>query len=259
MDTPVFIAMKQQIIKLIAELENEKGIRILYACESGSRAWGFASPDSDYDIRFIYAHPREWYLKLEETKDTIDAMLPNNPDLGGWDLSKALRLFSNCNLELNEWLGSPEVYHSNDSFKDELLHLVPNYFNPRKAVHHYLSMAAKTWDQNLDDDSIKIKKLFYVLRPLSACLWIQEFKSMPPTSFHEILAKNLFPTEIREITEQILKEKETAPEGFLIQVPHTLKTWINTTLQQIEQHTQELPACDNKPWKPLNAFFQKWL
>jgi uncharacterized protein len=75
-------------------LETEHGCRVLFACESGSRAWGFASPDSDYDVRFIHTHPLDWYLRVKPGNDTIERMAPGDMDFSGWDLRKALALWS---------------------------------------------------------------------------------------------------------------------------------------------------------------------
>lgn len=84
--------MKQQVQTELTRIERESGVRVLLAVESGSRAWGFASPDSDYDVRFLYAHPRDWYVSVFEGRDVIEQMLPGDLDVSGWDLRKALRL-----------------------------------------------------------------------------------------------------------------------------------------------------------------------
>src|SRR5436190_8518118 len=99
--------MKARILEALASIEAGEGVRILMAVESGSRAWGFASPDSDYDVRFVYAHERDWYLSIFDKRDVIELMLPDRLDVNGWDLRKSLRLFSKCNLAMNEWIGSP--------------------------------------------------------------------------------------------------------------------------------------------------------
>ena len=113
--------MKDRIREEIRTLESECDARVLLAVESGSRAWGFASPDSDYDVRFIYAHRRDWYLSVLESRDVIERMLPGDLDVSGWELRKALRLFAKCNLALNEWILSPEVYHAEPAFRGRLV------------------------------------------------------------------------------------------------------------------------------------------
>src|SRR3954452_13450282 len=104
--------VRDQILKRLEEAEAEHGVRILYACESGSRAWGFASPDSDYGVRFIYAQPRNWYLSfdVERRRDVIEYPIVDDIDQSGWDVRKALYLFTRNNGALLEWLHSPIVY-----------------------------------------------------------------------------------------------------------------------------------------------------
>ena len=78
--------MKNPIINRLQELEAENNVKILYACESGSRAWGFPSATSDYDVRFIYLRPVEWYLSIEQKRDVIEYPVENDLDISGWDL-----------------------------------------------------------------------------------------------------------------------------------------------------------------------------
>ncbi len=252
--------MKQQISDTIQRLEAERGISVLYACESGSRAWGFASPDSDYDLRFIYAHRKDWHLQLQKRDDYIELMLPNDLDLSGWELAKTLRLFATCNLALNEWLNSPVVYWEPNSFRNELLTLVPTYFNPKKAIHHYLSMAKGVAADHFDGSQIKIKKLFYILRPLFACLWIEKRRSMPPTVFQEMLDEELASAAVLETIARIQKQKETAAEGFGIETPQFLKDWIDNTINLAQTVANSLPAgtAEKANWDPLNELMLKW-
>src|SRR2546428_11638268 len=112
--------MKQRVLHELDRIERQHKIRNLLAVESGSTAWGFASPDSDYDVRFIYAHKQDWYLSVFEGRDVIEKMLPERLDISGWDLRKTLRLFSKCNLALNEWLGSPVIYSEAPEFRSRL-------------------------------------------------------------------------------------------------------------------------------------------
>ena len=102
--------MKSRILSHLREIETTENVRIVYACESGSRAWGFPSADSDYDVRFLYVHPLEWYLSVDVKRDVIERPLQGGLDISGWDLKKALQLFRKSNPPLLEWLGSPIVY-----------------------------------------------------------------------------------------------------------------------------------------------------
>ncbi|MFK5924778.1 MAG: nucleotidyltransferase domain-containing protein [Verrucomicrobiota bacterium] len=251
--------MKEKIVKVIHDLESEADIRILHACETGSRAWGFASPDSDYDIRLIYTHPKNWYLGLKEKKDFIDRFLPGDLDLVGWDLRKALRLFYDCNLSLNERLGSPEVYYSVDGFDRQVTAMVARFFNPRKAMHHYLSMAKKVYAQNNDKGRIGIKKLFYVVRPLFCCSWIERNNSMPPTVFQDLLDEGLAPNDLIEAICAIRKQKETAMEGHVTEIPQILQQWIGSEITRFEKSSESLSGSQKKSWQDLDQLFLDWL
>ena len=166
--------MKEIIVSKLNAIEYKSNVRILYACESGSRAWGFASPDSDYDVRFIYVHPREHYLSVDEQRDVIELPINDLLDINGWELRKALRLFKKSNGPLYEWLQSPVVYDQNNEFIDDLKNLMPHYFSPRANMHHYLSMAKTVFESDLAGGEVRLKKYFYALRPILACRWIAD-------------------------------------------------------------------------------------
>ena len=152
-------------------LVEDHAIKMLYACESGSRAWGFPSPDSDYDVRFIYLFPMPWYLQLDEGRDVIDPPLEETEigllDLGGWDVRKTLRLLRKSNPVIWEWLQSPIVYHADQNLDLRQFRLVlDQFFSPITACHHYLSLCQNTMERELTGTQVKIKKYFYMLRPL---------------------------------------------------------------------------------------------
>lgn len=146
----MFTTIQQKLI----ELENLHKIKILYACESGSRAWGFESTDSDYDVRFIYLQQPEVYLEIDEPKDTLDIPINDVLDINGWDLRKALKLLRKSNMPLFEWLQSPVVYKQDAHFLNELKQLMPVYFSPRASMHHYLSMANNCFENDLQSKRV---------------------------------------------------------------------------------------------------------
>src|SRR5262245_59396847 len=154
--------MKERVLSELQRIERDNRVRVLLAIESGSRAWGFASPDSDYDVRFVYVNRREWYLSVFERRDVIEEMLPGDLDINGWDLRKALRLFAKCNFSFNEWLLSPQTYLEVSSFREQLVQLIPQFFNPIAGIHHYRKTADSSLKDNFSAGRIKIKKLFYV-------------------------------------------------------------------------------------------------
>ena len=178
--------MVEVIKERLHEIEKENNVRILYGCESGSRAWGFASPDSDYDVRFIYARQQAHYLSIANTKDVIEVPVNEVLDISGWDIRKALQLFMKSNAPLYEWLQSPIVYKNNLPFTRELSSLIPSYFSLRAGCHHYLSMAKNTFENDLQSRQVKLKKYFYALRPALAGLWIVENKEVPPMEFSKL-------------------------------------------------------------------------
>jgi predicted nucleotidyltransferase len=163
-------ATHDRIRQRLKRIEAEHGIRLLYACESGSRAWGFPSADSDYDVRFIYVRPRNWYLCLdtERQRDVIEYPIDDLLDINGWDLKTALKLFTKSNPSLIEWLHSPIVYYQETDFLSALRGLLPRYYSTRACFHHYRQMAKGNYRQYLHGDQVRLKKYFYVLRPLLA-------------------------------------------------------------------------------------------
>ena len=156
--------MKDAIIEKIAELERKENVRVIHAVESGSRAWGFASPDSDYDVRFIYIRPKEFYLRLDKTSDFIEWQLDETLDINGWDLQKALRLLHSSNPTLFEWNNSPIVYKTTDAWS-EIRAIINHYFSSKAGLYHYLNTANGNYREYLKGDTVRLKKYFYVIRP----------------------------------------------------------------------------------------------
>src|SRR5690606_13894549 len=124
-------AVREEIMRRIRDAEQEHGVRVLYAVESGSRAWGFASPNSDYDVRFIYVHPHDWYLSvdLEDKRDVIEYEIVDDIDINGWDLRKALKLFWKSNPSFVEWMQSPIVYVDDRTFSEGVRSLMPGIYS----------------------------------------------------------------------------------------------------------------------------------
>lgn len=197
----------------LASIAGEKGVRVLFAAESGSRAWGFASPDSDYDVRFLYVPAWESYYSVFPGADSLTANLPGDLDMAGWELRKALQLFAKGNGPLYEWLGSPIVYQELPGFADELRALLPAVFHPPAVLFHYLGLARRTLEAHLGAPTVRIKKLFYLLRPLFAARWIVERRSMPPTRFDELAAAPWVSEEERSWVAALLERKTSAGES----------------------------------------------
>lgn len=204
--------MTDEIKKELLKLELQQEIKILFAVESGSRAWGFASTDSDWDVRYIYIHKLDWYLKIDDKKDSQEEILPNDIDLAGWELKKALRLFRKSNPPLLEWLRSPIVYMQQYSTVDKLRSLTKDFFNPKSCLHHYLHMAEGNFKDYLQRDNVLVKKYFYVLRPILACDWIKQTNSMAPMEFHQLLDNQVNDMNIKTEIQKLLKRKMAGEE-----------------------------------------------
>ncbi len=233
-------------------------MRVLLAVESGSRAWGFASRDSDYDVRFIYAHPRNWYLSVFEQRDVIEPQGEGLLDPSGWDLRKALRLFSKCNLALNEWLNSPIVYRDPGEFRIQMQSLIPDFFNPIAAVHHYSSLAGAAFAARADNGAINTKKLFLALRALSACRWIERNVSQPPTEFQRLVESVTDETEKFWLAD-LLKQKADGREADLTASTGQRLDRMMSELSGFESYGTRAP----RPTKPspdaLDAILRQWI
>lgn len=194
-----------------AEIEHD--VKILYACESGSRAWGFASPDSDYDVRFIYAHKKDWYLgfDVERRRDVIEYPIVDEIDIGGWDMRKALYLFTRTNGALLEWLNSPIVYREHGLFAAQLRALAPEAHNDLALRYHYSHMARGNAGDHLSKAQIKLKKYFYILRPLLAIRYIEQGLGLPPVRFQKLL-QSVAPEHLQNTIEQLIERKKQTPE-----------------------------------------------
>ena len=247
--------MEKLIYKKLQEIEQQENVKILLAVESGSRAWGFASPDSDYDVRFIYVRPKEEYLRLDKVRDVIELPIDNILDINGWDIQKTLRLLYKSNPTLFEWFSSPIVYLET-AFADEFRKIMTEYFSTKKSLYHYIGMAEKNCREYLKGEMVRAKKYFYVLRPILACRWILEKGTPPPMLFSE-LARNELPEELMADVECLLNLKIHSPE--VKQIPRADK--INAYLErEIEEIKAILERADEKKkveWEELNKLFLK--
>ena len=252
--------MKERIQSELRRIEEQHDIRVLLAVESGSRAWGFASPDSDYDVRFIYANRRDWYLSVFERRDVIEEMLEGDLDISGWDLRKTLRLFSKCNLALNEWLGSPIVYSSVTEFHTQLAALMSAHFNPIAGLHHYRRTAERMLTDNIQEDRIPIKKLFYVLRPLLACRWISRAQSQPPTEFDRLVAQSWVTEPEREWIESLLARKAGAIEAEPVRLTADQLEALQSEIRQYQAAERLVDAPSKaRGFGDLDELLRRWV
>jgi len=249
--------MTETILQKLLELEQNGNIKILYACESGSRAWGFASPDSDFDVRFIYARQVNDYLAITDLPDNVGLPVNEVLDIGGWDIKKALKLFLKSNSTLYEWLQSPIVYRGDPAFADDLRKLMPEYFSLRSGANHYLSMAHNTLRDDLQNEQVKLKRYFYALRPALACLWIVEKQSVPPMELEELRVM-ITDTKVQNVIDELLERKKIADEKAMITPVPPLNQWLSDTLNWCKERIPMLPSEKKQP-DELNDIFRKYI
>jgi predicted nucleotidyltransferase len=201
-----------QVGEILAEIEHSEQVKICFAVESGSRAWGFPSVDSDYDVRFVYAHHLDWYLSIETGRDVIERPLVGEIDASGWDIRKALRLFRKSNPPLLEWLQSPIVYLEHGPLAAEMRRLLPQYYSPRASAHHYLHMAQGNFREYLRGEIVWRKKYLYVLRPLLAMRWIESGRGAVPMEFGRLVAETITDPQVQEAIDALVKAKKARAE-----------------------------------------------
>lgn len=247
--------MNEEILRRLDEIEREENVSIFYACESGSRAWGFPSADSDYDVRFIYLHPEDWYLSIdvEEKRDVIERPINDELDISGWDLRKALQLLRKSNPPLLEWLCSPIIYKDTGGVAEKLREAVTEFYSPVASFHHYLNMAKNNHREFLRGDLVRLKKYFYVLRPLLAIRWIENNTSPVPMEFATLVDGCIDSPELKQTIAELIERKKAGQE--LDQQPK-----IPVISDFIERELERLKANINERTKPnferLNELFR---
>ena len=210
-----------EVIENLNKIEKENNVVILQAIESGSRAWGFPSPDSDYDVRFIYAHQKDWYLQLNEERDVIELPINDELDISGWDLRKALSLANKGNAVIQEWMISPIVYRQSDSYT-KLHELIGPAFNPIATYHHYRSMSKRAFFDIENSNEKKLKRFFYFARATLSAKWVLEKQSMPSIVFSDLVHSLISDTKTINEIEGLVKQKAKESEQSLLEVPSAI-------------------------------------
>lgn len=247
--------MKEKILEKLKQIEQQKGVQILYACESGSRAWGFASPDSDYDIRFIYKHDLDYYLSLWEQTDVIEFMTEEDLDGSGWDLRKTVKLLAKSNAPLLEWLYSPVVYYQDEAFASEMRKLAESCFSPIACLYHYLG-TTKNFMDVCNAEEVKLKSYFYALRTALAGKWIIEQNSFPPVAFAELLP--IAPLPIQEKVQELMEIKANQNEGYLHPKEVLITDFLMETIKFNEENAVSLKS-GKKLAEELDGVFINWV
>lgn len=252
--------VREDILARIEKAEKEHGVRVLYAVESGSRAWGFQSPNSDYDVRFIYAHPKDWYVAvdLEDKRDVIEYPIVDEIDINGWDVRKALKLFSKSNPAIVEWLQSPIVYIERGNFAQMARELLPNVYSVEKGIYHYRSMAKTNYRGYLREDRVPLKKYFYVLRPLLSIMWLERYQEPAPIEFEKLRILVKEDTDLDNQISVLLERKKRSLEKELAPPIIELNDFIESELQRLELFSNS-PVKSEHIMKVLNSLFHEVL
>jgi len=203
---------KQDILSRLKQIEHEEEVSIFYACESGSRAWGFPSKESDYDIRFLYIHPPNWYLSIDDKRDVIECEINGLIDISGWEIRKALKLLKKSNPPLLEWLNSPIVYKQQLDIVESIKLLMPDYYSPKSCLYHYLHLAEGNFREYLKGEIVWVKKYFYVLRPILACKWIESGYGIVPMEFEQLIHRLVKDSNLEKAINILLKRKKEGQE-----------------------------------------------
>ncbi len=245
----VSLKVFENIVEELRHIEQRHDVRVLYACESGSRAWNFASRDSDYDVRFIYVHPRDWYLSIEDGRDVIEEPISADLDISGWDLRKS-------NPPLLEWLKSPVVYAQNDPFIGEFRALARDCNSPSRAFRHYLHMATGNARDYLKGETVRLKKYLYVLRPMLACRWIERESGEPPMRFDDLVKRLVYDDPVRDAIAQLLRRKKSGDEMSMGPRDEVLSRFIAEELSRLEKI--DVDESEAPETKVLDAFFLRF-
>ena len=247
----------QRVRNALAQVEAERNVRVLFACESGSRAWGFASRDSDYDVRFLYVHRRDWYLSVEDRRDVIEQPIADDLDVSGWELRKALRLLRKSNPPLLEWLKSPVVYRHDPVFAAEFGALATEFYSPRRCFAHYLHMAFGNWrDYLCGREEVSLKKYLYVFRPLLACRWIERQLGQVPMLFAQLVESVLDEADVRRALAELLARKQAGEELAVAPPVEALTRFIQAELPRLEALNEPDDAAGEV--EELNGFFRRY-
>ena len=252
--------IQREIQDSLDAIEKQYDVKILLAVESGSRAWGFASPDSDYDVRFIYAHRQEEYLRIDSARDVIEWQLDEVLDINGWDVKKALLAFGKGNPNVMEWANSPIVYRKADEW-EALKERALRYFSEKASLCHYYGIANSTLQGFLRGEMIRYKKYFYALRPLFCCCWIERYHTVPPMEFEKLLTMFNEPDDVltpelaAAIRELLVRKAETTEKDLNPQMPVIIDFIRNECLRQ-KQISDAAPDDRRHDYQELNQAFR---
>ncbi|MGJ4858566.1 nucleotidyltransferase domain-containing protein [Labrys sp. La1] len=260
---PVSARMRETIKQRLDQIRTEENARILLAVESGSRAWGFWSPDSDYDVRFVYVRSATDYLSIEPPRDVIERPISDELDFAGWDLAKTLGLIFKSNAVILEWLQSPIHYGGNEAFSSAIRDFAKPRLDEKALAYHYLNLARSQINRFLDDPTlVRGKKYFYVIRPALTLRWLRLHGAddVPPMDFGRLTSETALPDSILETLAVLLEQKKKEREFGLIPRNPNLDALIYAEVQDGEQRARR-PAQRKlaNDIDAANTFLREWI
>ncbi|MCM3160125.1 nucleotidyltransferase domain-containing protein [Metabacillus litoralis] len=244
--------MNKKILETLKKIEKEQNITILYACESGSRAWNMNTSFSDFDVRFIYKREMNWYLQLIEGKNTFEYSTKDNEEYVGWDIKKALQLLLKSNPTLLEWIYSPIIYHNHPSFRKEIRKLSKLSFSPVSVLHHYLSMAKRNHHSLFETNKSKTKLYLNVIKPIACCMWIVNHHEFPEIGKEWIFEECSKDRSVRTEINRLIDCKKNDQHDFHSEI---LDDYIHSSLESLDQVKKEFQTLKTILHDPFNEFF----
>jgi uncharacterized protein len=256
--------MNENILSNLMQIEEDHKIKILYACEAGSRAWGYSSMESDYDVRFIYIHPIQYYLSIDaigtgKRQDVIERPIFNGLDLSGWELTKTLRLFRKSNPSLLEWLHSPIEYYQAYSTIQKMKEILPNFLSNKSCILHYLNTAKANYakyQKGIMESNVKV--ILTIVRPILVANWIERFKKFPPLSFQHLVDNIISNNELKHVVQHLMEAKITGTP-FKIDHEDILLNFVLKEINRISTFAKRMEQTNQNETEILNKLFRTTL
>jgi len=245
------------ILQRLHETEEINTVKIPLAIESGSRGWGFASPDSDYDCRFVYVHNKDWYLSVFDKPDIIEYATDKVFDVNGWDLRKFIAHIVKSNAVMFEWISSNEIYKRDEAIMALLSELAENFFNPISVAYHYLSLAAKKYKEIIETDNAILKKYFYVLRPLANLTYVEQHGKQPHMDYFKTLAEIDMDESIASEITRLAKLKKVSDESLLVPKNKIITDYFASEINRYEKKLKSLTFEKNRDYNYADSVFRK--
>lgn len=246
-----------KILEKLYETERNYDVKIILAIESGSRGWGFASPDSDFDCRFIYVNKKDWYLSILDKKDNIEYEAGKVFDINGWDLKKVMKHILKSNAVMLEWLSSNEIYIKNEKITKELENLAKEFFNPISVSYHYLSIAKNKLRELLLEENGRLKTYFYILRAILNADYVNKYKKMPYMELEKTIKELNIKEEVLSEIRKLQNIKKDANESYTLEKNEILINYFNDLILKSDETLKEMRFEKNKNISKADEVFRK--